>query len=193
MSRLAPVANTSNPPNNTGPVRVFRRRDRWILALDTPLGLMPPRHLPLIAFLASLLLAASPAFAGDPIRPDPALTPGAVGTTDTVFICSGHYARSVRHTSGDLKSLIYREYHIRRRHGHYEVDHLIPLGLGGADVRENLWPESFDTEPWNAARKNDLEEFLHDKVCAGHLALPEAQRAIAADWIAAYRRYLGPR
>ena len=99
----------------------------------------------------------------------------------------------MRHTSGKLKALIYREYGIKRRGGHYEIDHLIPLGLGGADVRENLWPESFDTEPWNAARKNHLEEYLHKKVCTGRVALEQTQHDISADWIAAHQKYLGER
>jgi hypothetical protein len=67
---------------------------------------------------------------------------------------------------------------------------LIPLGLGGADVAGNLWPQSRDTRPWDAARKDELEDFLHLAVCAGGIPLEEAQREIAADWIAAYRRYI---
>ena len=52
----------------------------------------------------------------------------------TSVICSPGYSKSVRHTSGHLKAFIYREYGIDRRNGHYEIDHLIPLGLGGAEV-----------------------------------------------------------
>jgi hypothetical protein len=90
-----------------------------------------------------------------------------------------------------LKHQIYVEYGISRDNGHYEIDHLIPLGIGGADTRENLWPESRDTQPWNAGVKDRLENFLHNEICARHIAIPDAQRAIAADWIAAYRKYLG--
>jgi hypothetical protein len=32
---------------------------------------------------------------------------------------------------------------------------------------------------------------LNRLVCAGRLSLREARRAIAADWLAAYRRYVG--
>ena len=96
------------------------------------------------------------AFADAPILPDPALTPGAVLKTDVQTICRKGYSKSVRHTSGKLKASIYREYGIDRHSGHYEIDHLIPLGIGGADVAENLWPESYDTHPWNAAVKDRL-------------------------------------
>jgi hypothetical protein len=139
--------------------------------------------------LALALLAAAPA--PDPIAPDPQLTPGAVMTEDAATVCQPGYARSVRHTSGRLKSEVYRAYGIDPRGGHYEVDHLVSLELGGADVRENLWPQSYDTQPWNAAVKDRLENDLHARICAGILPLVQAQREIAADWIGAYRRYLG--
>lgn len=74
--------------------------------------------------------------------------------------CSPHYAKAARHTSGKLKAVIYREYGItkaQRKRGHYEIDHLVPLGLGGADVAPNLWRQSRDAEPWSAKRKDRLE------------------------------------
>jgi hypothetical protein len=141
---------------------------------------------------ASLSLAAGIAFAAeDPVTPDPRLTPGAVLPVDAATICQPGYARSVRHTSGRLKAEVYREYGLDPHAGHYEVDHLVSLELGGADVRENLWPQSYDTEPWNAAVKDRLENFLHAEICAGRMRLETAQREIATDWIAAYRRHLG--
>jgi hypothetical protein len=97
----------------------------------------------------------------------------------------------VRHTSGRVKADVYRTYGIDPHAGHYEIDHLVSLELGGADVRENLWPQSYDTEPWNATVKDRLENFLHAEICAGRLRLEEAQREIATDWIAAYQRHLG--
>lgn len=158
------------------------------------------RHIPtarrhvssaLFAIVFASIAFVQPAFCEDPIRPDPHLTPGAVLTTDTSRICTPGYAKSVRHTSGELKHLVYREYGIDPREGHYEVDHLISLELGGADVRANLWPESYDTEPWNAHVKDRLENFLHREVCEGRIPIGQAQREIATDWIGAYERYLG--
>jgi hypothetical protein len=37
--------------------------------------------------------------------------------------------------------------------------------------------------------KDELEERLHQMVCSGDLDLPTAQREIASDWIAAYKKY----
>jgi hypothetical protein len=67
----------------------------------------------------------------------------------------------------------------------YEYDHLVPLDLGGApnDPR-NLWPEpGASPNP-----KDELEDRLGALVCSGQLGLAAAQRAIATDWVAAYRR-----
>ena len=133
------------------------------------------RPIAITSLLASFA-AAVPAFAADPIRPDYNLTPGAVLTTDTRLICQPGYTKTVRHTSSHLKHEVYVEYGLDRRSGRYEIDHLIPLELGGADVRENLWPESFDTEPWNARVKDQLENFFHAEV----LRRPHADRAGAA-------------
>lgn len=69
-----------------------------------------------------------------------------------------------------------------------EVDHLIPLELGGSNRETNLWPELYDIE-WNAHVKDRIESRLHKLVCSGAVDLETAQKAIAADWIAAYRKY----
>ena len=37
--------------------------------------------------------------------------------------------------------------------------------------------------------KDDLEDRLHEMVCNGRLDLTEAQREIASNWIAAYKKY----
>lgn len=99
----------------------------------------------------------------------------------------------MRHTSGKLKAFVYREYGINRRAGHYEIDHLIPLCLGGGDERKNLWPQSYDNRPWGADRKNELEAAICRKACDGEAPIEEAQREIAMDWIAAYQKYVGRR
>jgi len=37
-----------------------------------------------------------------------------------------------------------------------------------------------------------LKNKLHHMVCNGDITLAEAEKAIAEDWIAAYRKYVGP-
>jgi hypothetical protein len=121
------------------------------------------------------------------------LTPGDILPADPATLCVRGYSRSVRNVPPELKAAVYAEYGILdHRAGDYEIDHLIPLSLGGSNDIKNLWPESTRTTPWNSFVKDQLEEKLHELVCAGQLDLASAQREIATDWIAAYRRYLGP-
>jgi hypothetical protein len=53
----------------------------------------------------------------------------------------------------------------------------------------NLWPEPYSNTVWNAAVKDALEARLHELVCQGALDLHAAQRELATDWIAAYKRH----
>ncbi len=74
----------------------------------------------------------------------------------------------------------------------FEIDHLIPLGIGGADDVRNLWPEprrSIESE-WNAEAKDRLEWKLRDLICSGALDVREAQRAVAEDWTEAHGRFV---
>ena len=54
-----------------------------------------------------------------------------------------------------------------------------------------LWPQPRFGE-WNADRKDKLEEKLCYLACDGKVPLAEAQREIATDWIAAYRKSYCP-
>jgi hypothetical protein len=67
----------------------------------------------------------------------------------------------------------------------------VPLCLAGASQDPaNLWPQPRFGE-WSADRKDTLEAKLCRLACDGKVPLGEAQREIAADWIAAYRKYIG--
>lgn len=127
-----------------------------------------------------------------PILPDSRLTPGAVLNVTVADICAPGYAPKARNVPTELKRRVYAEYgmqsHTARR---FEIDHLVPLELGGSNAITNLWPQSYLTQPWNAHVKDRVEARLHELVCTGQLALPDAQRAIATNWIAAYQRYVG--
>ena len=146
------------------------------------------------AVLASLAVTAHaetllPGGQGDVrIRPDPRLTPGAVATSDPAVFCHAGYSRSVRHTSGRMKRDVYRAYGIDRRSGHYEMDHLVPLAIGGGDEPSNLWPEEREGE-WGAEAKDRLEWRLVQLVCGRVVDAGQAQHDIATDWIAAYGKY----
>jgi hypothetical protein len=123
--------------------------------------------------------------------PNASLTPGDTLAVTTRDICQSGYASKVRDVPTSVKDQVYKEYGITsHKPGQYEVDHLISLELGGSNSIRNLWPESY-TGPWNAHIKDKLENQLHSLVCSGKVDLATAQHAIASDWMAAYRSYVG--
>ena len=67
----------------------------------------------------------------------------------------------------------------------------LSLELGGSNEQTNLWPEPYQGTDWNAHVKDQLENFLHAHVCSGDIALDQAQKEIAKDWIASYKKRLG--
>ena len=98
-----------------------------------------------------------------------------------------------RHVEESTKNEVFERYgydpaHITR--DNYEVDHLVSLELDGKNTVQNLWPQSYHTQPWNAHVKDVLENTLHKLVCRHQLDLSVAQHAIATDWIAAYQKYV---
>ncbi len=114
------------------------------------------------------------------LLPDPACTPGAIIATATVSeICVRGYAHRARDVTPATKWQVYDAYGIRwHAPRSYEIDHLVPLELGGANSIANLWPEA---APGYHA-KDLVENALHEAVCAGRTSLRSAQRQIARDW-----------
>jgi hypothetical protein len=136
-------------------------------------------------------MMAGQARADSGILPDPSITPGAVRTTDTNEICA-HSTRELRHWDRARDDRVMAEYGLPGGpHPDWEIDHLIPLGIGGADSDANLWPEPRRTvEPvWNAEAKDRLEWKLRDLICSGQLDVADAQRMMAEDWVEAYGRF----
>lgn len=144
-----------------------------------------------------ILTLAARAFAGD--LPNPAITPGAVDSSITQqniqeTICVKGYTKKVRppaNYTNKLKKKQIAQYELADTNPkHYEEDHLIPLEIGGdPHDPKNLWPEPWKSE-WNAKKKDQLENTLHRRVCDGEIPLEEAQRAVANDWIGAWKQYV---
>ena len=135
-------------------------------------------------------MLATPAFADSTIVPDPTITPGAVRTTDVGEICS-HGTRQLRYWSRDRDDRIMAEYGLPTgAHPDFEIDHLVPLGIGGADDDRNLGQSRGRIEPqWNAETKDRLEWRMRELICAGELDVREAQRMMEDDWVDAYGRF----
>jgi len=125
--------------------------------------------------------------------PNPRLTPGEAFAGVTVAqICAPGYSSSVRHVDHQQYVDVYAAYGVPypQPSGTYELDHLIPLELGGDNSDANLWPEPASPVP-GFHQKDDLENRMHDLVCSGQLGLAEAQHQIASNWYAAYLKYVG--
>ncbi len=114
---------------------------------------------------------------------DPAVTQADIGTT----ICTTGYTERVRPPESqteDFKfSQAYPAYGIAAGTTS-ELDHLVPLELGGANDAANLWPEAGSLPN----PKDAVENALNAAVCDGRVSLARAQRAIARDWETAETR-----
>jgi hypothetical protein len=121
--------------------------------------------------------------------PDPDCTPGAVFSSATKDqICQSGYASSVRNVPTSEKDQVYAAYGITSHQpGEYEVDHLVSLELGGSNDIANLWPEAASPTP-GFHQKDQVENYLHDQVCSGNIALHDAQVEIATNWLAVYQQ-----
>lgn len=124
--------------------------------------------------------------------PDPRCTPGArFKNADRAHICKSGYAKTVRNVSEALKNQVYAEYGITTHsRTTYEVDHLVPLELGGSNSIANLFPEAATPRP-GFHEKDRLENKAHDRVCGGARPLLVTQRTIAEDWTVLYTAYFG--
>ena len=128
--------------------------------------------------------------------PDARCTPGGINPSVTAEILRdpAWRTRCLRNcqTSEAEKHIVYRWYAIRKPRENSgenqvcELDHLVPLELGGADGLGNIWPEcgpdNASLRQRNFKIKDRVENYLADEVRAGRMPLRAAQRGIAQDW-----------
>jgi hypothetical protein len=140
--------------------------------------LAPSSFIRTIAVSATFFLAESSASAnGLPINPD--VTQATIGQT----ICQTGWTRTVRPYVADMKAIkaemLASAGEPVERRNQYELDHRIPLALGGAPLdRRNL-----SLQPIQEAREKDaIEACLSSLVCQGKIDLENAQSAIWEDW-----------
>ncbi|MGY2734660.1 hypothetical protein [Sphingomonas sp. UYP23] len=154
---------------------------------DAVVGLSQAMHSPLLA-------ANRAAFLPPPETPgavDPAITQENIDDT----ICRLGYARSARPAysiTGPLKRRMMDAQHPGQRMADYELDHLIPISIGGAplDMRD-LWLQPREGQA-NAGDKNVLAYVLWRLVCTHQVPLQTAQHEISHDWTRAYQLYATP-
>jgi hypothetical protein len=181
QTRLAELSDIPVGRSETGPAQ----RDAWLTAaaVITLIGFgyffLHATHAKSIMRRAAMVVSI----------PNTSLTPGATLLVSQPAVCAQANTKN-RAVPVALQRRVFEEYGIAGADPHaYEVDYLVTPALGGADDIHNLWPHSYAATAWNAQVKDALEDRLRDMVCDGSLDLAEAQKEIAADWIAAYKKY----
>jgi hypothetical protein len=130
--------------------------------------------------LCAAVLCCSVARAADGGLP---LNPDVTQATIAATICQAGWTRTVRPYISQMKTIkaemlaaIGEPIEHRNR---YELDHKIPLALGGAVVdRGNLALQPID----EAHKKDAVEACLSSLVCQGKIELEDGQSAIWEDW-----------
>jgi len=122
---------------------------------------------------------------------DPSVTEANIDTT----ICHPGYSRAARppySITGPRKRRLMDAQHPGEPMADYELDHLIPISLGGAplDARD-LWLQPRQGQA-NAGDKNVLAYVLWRLVCEHRVPLATAQTAISHNWTQAYEKYATP-
>ncbi|WP_158749219.1 anti-sigma factor [Acidobacterium sp. S8] len=127
------------------------------------------------------------------IVPNHSLTPGAVRAVTLTDICSSTDDDLDPKVPSSTERAVFQEYGLpsNRHTRKYQIDYLVNPQLGGTNDIRNLWPEPYSNARWNAQAKDELERHLHQMVCDRTVDLAVAQREIATDWIAAYKKYVG--
>ncbi len=128
--------------------------------------------------------------------PDPRCTPGGINTAVTVEVMRNPAWRTacIRNCqeSEAEKHVTYKWYGLQKPRSNSgknqvcELDHLVPLELGGADGLGNIWPECGPDRTVLDNRyfkiKDRVENYLADEVKDGRMSLDAAQQGIASDW-----------
>jgi hypothetical protein len=78
-----------------------------------------------------------------------------------------------------VKRRLFRSSHLPGLVKDYQLNHIIPLGLGGnpRDIRNLILEANAE-----AILRDVAERRLHDEVCAGRMSLADAQRQIVCCW-----------
>ena len=168
---------------------------RWrpLAALPNPLALAAAASV-VAFFVASIAGSGAPPWSRGPLTtpagplPVASLTPGAVSTLTAAQLCAG--TRTTRLVTDDVRRRVLVGYGMELTPADaYELDALVTPELGGTTTPENLWPQRYGSPVWNAHVKDALELLFAERVCADDMALAQAQRELATDWVAAYKRH----
>jgi Protein of unknown function (DUF3761) len=126
--------------------------------------------------------------------PDRRCSPGGYYSKLTrAVICAPRFRTgSIRNVPQTEKFSVEREYRMAATYYGYsiEIDHIVPLELGGSNSIPNLFPEPGSGKA-NYHAKDQAEDRAKQWVCEGRLALTTARRDFATNWERLYRSLFG--
>jgi hypothetical protein len=139
-------------------------------------------------FAAAALAAPSIAMAQ---RPSTYKTPGATAKVKMEQLCAPDFAQSVKPVSDWQRTQALERYGLRADGFSGELDHLVPVSLGGSNDPDNLWP-FHASGAFTLEAKQALASKLQGMVCARKLSLKDAQDAFRKDWTLSYQVHMKP-
>jgi hypothetical protein len=126
--------------------------------------------------------------------PDRRCSPGAyyARLTRAVICSAGFRTSTIRNVPQAEKFAVERDYGMAAAYYGYsiEIDHIVPLELGGSNSIANLFPEPGSGDA-DYHVKDALENRAKTWVCEGRLSLGAARRGFATDWESLYGRLFG--
>lgn len=131
-----------------------------------------------------------PLIRGGVSRPKPALTPGAVTTTDANVVCNLPARTRAPAMPFSVQQAVFNEYGYTTPSAQhkYILDYLVPDNLGGAPVQANIWPAA--VRGTGFYQKIQTDHILREMVCRRTITLAQAQHALETNWYAAWLRYV---
>ena len=139
-------------------------------------------------FMAASAIIGVPAFAAAQL-PSSFQTPGSKGKANEAQVCAADFEASVKPVAKWQRDQALERYGKRPEDFTGDLDHLIPVSLGGTNDPENLWPIASNKD-MGPEQKKALDVKLHQLVCDKTITLKVAQDAIKKDWVKAYAQYV---
>jgi hypothetical protein len=131
-----------------------------------------------------------PLVTGGVSQPSRDFTPGAIATKNTAAVCAlpDHAGNSIIPVA--TQAAVYKEYGYTNPQvqSKYEIDYLVPIFLGGANTRANMWPAALKGTGF--FEKIQLDHVLRDLVCHRTLPLFVAQKDLERNWYAAWLKFV---
>lgn len=126
--------------------------------------------------------------------PNPQFTTGKIATISIQELTATNptYSQSHRNVPQSVKDTVKKEYGCTVG----EVDHFIPLAVGGANDISNLWCEPAQVKDsngndWGYHTKDILEAYMARGMKKGIFTVQQAQQCFLVDWVSCYQAHLG--